>query len=214
MAGVLIPAIVLAAGKSSRMGQPKALLPLGSTDTFLSHVVRTMLAAGVADVVVVVGHGARTIIDDFAPRGLPARFVENMDYERGQLTSLTAALNVIDRPGVCAALVALVDVPAFSIQTVKTVVDCYLATRAPVVRPTHQGAHGHPMVIDRRLFEMLRRADPAEGAKPVIRAHASPAGDIEVADPGAFADIDTPSDYEDLVRNGIRGVDRRRESDS
>jgi molybdenum cofactor cytidylyltransferase len=200
MAGPLIPAIVLAAGKSSRMGRPKALLPLDPTDTFLTRVVRTLRTGAVDDVVVVVGHEALAIVRGFEASGLRARFVDNPDYERGQLTSLVAGLNVIDRPGVSAALVALVDVPAFAPETVRAIVDRYVSTHAPVVRPTRAGVHGHPILIDRRLFDALRRADPSGGAKPVIRDHASATGDIELIDPGAFTDIDTPSEYEEFVR--------------
>ncbi len=87
--GVMIPGLVLAAGRSSRMGRAKATLPLGS-DTFLTRIVRTYLAAGVDDVVVVVGHDAPTIVESFAPSGLPARFVVNRAYDRGQLSSLVA----------------------------------------------------------------------------------------------------------------------------
>jgi len=63
----MIPAIVLAAGRSSRMGRAKAMLPLGSGDTFLTRIVRTLLDAGVDDVVVVVGHEAEAIASSFAP---------------------------------------------------------------------------------------------------------------------------------------------------
>src|SRR5207248_8945328 len=61
---LVIPAIVLAAGKSTRMGRTKALLPLPGGDSFLVHIVRTMLDAGVDDVVVVVGHDARAVVAD------------------------------------------------------------------------------------------------------------------------------------------------------
>src|SRR5437660_1384726 len=98
----VIPAIVLAAGRSTRMGRPKALLPLAGNDTFLTRVVRTLLEADVDDVVVVVGYDAQAIVNNFAASGLAARFVDNPEYERGQLTSLLAGLNVVDRPGVIA----------------------------------------------------------------------------------------------------------------
>jgi len=101
----MIPAIVLAAGRSSRMGRPKATLPLGEHETFLSRIVATMFEAGVEDVVVVVGHHAREIAESFAASGLGARFVVNRSYDRGQLSSIVAGLSVVDRPGVAAALV-------------------------------------------------------------------------------------------------------------
>src|SRR5204863_8388214 len=88
----VIPAIVLAAGRSSRMGRAKATLPLDAGDTFLTRIVRTFLDAGVDDVVVVVGHDADAIAASFSDSGLPARFVVNKAYDRGQLSSLIAGL--------------------------------------------------------------------------------------------------------------------------
>jgi molybdenum cofactor cytidylyltransferase len=201
----VIPAIVLAAGRSTRMGEPKAALPLDAGDTFLTRIVRTFLDAGVDDVVVVVGHEADAIVASFAPSGLPARFVVNREYDRGQLSSLVAGLGVIDRPGVMAALVTLVDVPLVSAATVRAVVDRYRSTRAAIVRPTSGERHGHPLLIDRSLFSELRSADPTSGAKPIVRTYASPDGDIAIADEGAFTDVDTREEYEQLISGRSSG---------
>lgn len=201
----MIPAVVLAAGRSSRMGRAKASLPLDATDTFLTRIVRTFLEAGVDDVVVVVGHEADAIVSSFSASGLPARFVVNHDYDRGQWSSLVAGLGVVDRPGVSATLMTLVDVPLVTADTVRAVLACYRRTHAPVVRPTAGSRHGHPLLVDRSLFAELRAADPAEGAKPVIRAHASAAGDIAIADEGAFRDIDTEEDYLRMISDRSSG---------
>ena len=182
------------------MGRPKATLPLGQHETFLSRIVATFLDAGVDDVVVVVGHDANEIAESFSTSGLRARFVVNSNYDRGQLSSIVAGLAVVDRPGVVAALVTLVDVPLVSAATVRAVLDCYRRTHAPVVRPTSGMRHGHPLLIDRSLFAALRAAEPEAGAKPVVRAHASVVGDIPIADEGAFTDIDTEEDYRKWVR--------------
>jgi len=204
----VIPALVLAAGRSSRMGRAKATLPIDACDTFLTRIVRTFLAADVDDVVVVVGHEADAIAQAFSGSGLPARFAINRAYDRGQLSSLVTGLAVVDRPGVAAALVTLVDVPFVSAATVKTVVERYRETRVPVVRPTSGGRHGHPLLIDRSLFDELRAADPAAGAKAIVRAHATAAGDVAVDDEGAFMDIDTAEEYERAISDrSIGGAD-------
>ena len=194
----MIPAIVLAAGKSTRMGRPKANLPIDG-ETFLSRIVRTFYDAAVPDVVVVVGHDAEAVVAAFSETGAAARFIMNPDYESGQLSSLIRGLNAVDRPGVAAALVTLVDVPLVAASTVRAVVDRYRRTHAPIVRPVRGGAHGHPVLIDRSLFDEIRRADPTAGAKRVVRAHSSPAGDVDVDDEGAFGDIDTVAEYERVV---------------
>ena len=185
------------------MGRPKATLPLYGGDTFLTRIVRTFTDAGVEDVVVVVGHDADAIVASYANVdrvAARARFVDNPDYEQGQLSSLLAGLRVVDRPGVVAILMTLVDVPLVSAATVRAVIERYRSTRAPIVRPIHDDRHGHPVLIDRSLFDSLRHAEPSTGAKSIIRANVSAAGDVEVDDPGAFADADTPEDYEEMRR--------------
>jgi len=177
------------------MGRPKALLPLDAGDTFLTRIVGTFRAADVDDLVVVVGHDADAIARTLDAAIPPVRVVQNADYERGQLSSLVAGLRAVDRPGVVAALVTLVDVPLVAASTVRAVLERYRATRATVVRPVSGDRHGHPIVIDRSLFQALESADPAIGAKPIIRAHVSAEGDVTVSDEGAFVDIDTPEDY-------------------
>jgi molybdenum cofactor cytidylyltransferase len=203
----VIPAIVLAAGRSSRMGRAKATLPAGGGHTLLTSIVQTLLDDGVDDVIVVVGHEAEPIAASFAAGGLPARFVVNREYDTGQLSSLLAGVNALDRPGVSAVLVTLVDVPLVSAATVRAVIDAYRRTRVPIVRPTSGDRHGHPLLIDRALFDALRAADPSTGAKPVVRAHASAIGDIAIDDEGAFTDVDTEEDYRRTISDdpGVAG---------
>src|SRR6185295_11211512 len=134
----------------------------------------------------------------------------NRDYDKGQLSSLLAGLGVVDRPGVVAALVTLVDVPLVSPATVRAVIDRYRQTHAIVVRPTSGTRHGHPLLLDRSIFDELRRADAETGAKPIVRAHASVDGDMAIADEGAFTDIDTADDYTREVLNDRAG-DRPRD---
>jgi CTP:molybdopterin cytidylyltransferase MocA len=198
----MIPAVVLAAGLSSRMGRAKALLPLDG-ETFIERIVATLRAAAVEEVVIVLGHDGESIASALAARQVPARVVQNHEYRSGQFSSVLSALRTIDRPGVEAMLMTLVDVPLVSASTVRAVVDRYHATGAPVVRPVRGDEHGHPVLIARSLFASLRAAEPAQGAKPIVREYASPVGDVHVDDDGAFLDIDTPDEYQRLI------VDRR-----
>jgi molybdenum cofactor cytidylyltransferase len=200
----MIPAVVLAAGRSVRMGgRTKAMLTASDGETFVTRIVRTFQAAGIGDVVVVLGHQASVIAEELAERRTEARVVINEAFESGQFSSVLAGLEAIDRPGVDAMLLTLVDVPLVAESTVRAVLARYRETGAPIVRPTKGELHGHPVLIDRSLFDQLRTADPARGAKPVVRAHVSAAGDVKVDDEGAFADIDTPEDYA-RVLNGLR----------
>lgn len=200
---MLVPALVLAAGRSTRMGRAKAALPIEG-ETFLTRILRVFHEAGVSDVVVVLGHDADAIAPLVTASRYRARIVVNRDYDRGQISSLQAGLALVDRPGVEAILMTLVDVPLVSADTVRSVLDRYHAVRAPIVRPVNGARHGHPILIARSLFAALRAAADHEGAKPVVRAHVSAAGDVPVEDEGAFQDIDTMAEYRRLIgeKNG------------
>jgi molybdenum cofactor cytidylyltransferase len=196
----MISGIVLAAGASSRMGQAKAALPLGQTgETVVARVVRTLLGAGVPRVVVVAGahiDAVRHAMPRHEPR---AQVVEHLDWEQGQLSSLLAGLDAIEDPLLEAAVVTLVDVPLVSVATVQAVISEWRRSRAPIVRPANGDRHGHPVIFDRSVFGDLRMADPSVGAKAVFAAHRDRIVNVEVKDPGAFEDIDTPEDYERVV---------------
>lgn len=197
----MIYAIVLAAGASSRMGQPKAGLPFGQTgETVLSRIVSTILIGGAPQVVVVGGahiDAVRRAMPSHEPR---ARVVEHAGWQQGQLSSLLAGLAAIDDQLLLeAVLVTPVDVPLVSASTVAAVIAAWRRTRAPIVRPVDGDRHGHPVIFDRSIFEDLRSADPAVGAKAVFAAHRDRVLNVEVNDAGAFEDIDTPEDYRRLI---------------
>jgi molybdenum cofactor cytidylyltransferase len=194
----VLPAIVLAAGASSRMGRTKALLPLRNRGWFLQRLVSTFQAAGVARVIAVVGCDWEAIDAAVRTEGLALTLVRNPQPALGQLSSLLVGLDALppEAPGV---LITPVDLPLVAPDTVRRVVAAWEATRAPIVRPARGGRHGHPAVFSAALFDELRAADLALGARPVVRAHAADAVDVPVDDPGAFDDIDTPDDYGRII---------------
>ena len=201
MPSIMVVGVILAAGASTRMGRPKLFLPIGG-DTFLTRLGRTLLDAGVDDLVVVAGPEHAAAAESLRAARLPARVVENPRRDEGQLSSVLVGLAVADRPGVDALLVHLVDVPLVRVTTVRAVLEAFHRTRAPVVRPVVGGRHGHPVLFARRVFDELRRADPSIGAKSVVRAHAANACDVPVDDEGACRDIDTPGEYAGLSEPG------------
>lgn len=217
----MIPAVILAAGASSRMGRAKALLPLPDAVPFLLRVESTLRSAGLDEIVAVVGRDAAAIrataLDPAArsAAGLDAgdafapRIVENPDPSRGQLSSLLTGLAAVlahashaHRPAPPAVLVTIVDLPLVSADTVRRVVSAWESSRAPVVRPTDGRRHGHPVIFSAALFDELRAADPDSGARVVVHAHAAAAVDVLVNDPGAFDDVDTPDEYRRLLWRG------------
>ena len=200
MPGRVIAAIVLAAGESSRMGQPKAALPLGPPgQTVLSRGVASLLAAGVPDVVVVAGAHPQAVRDALVVADPRVRVIDHPGWRDGQLSSILCGLDAVDTPQLEAVLVTLVDVPLVHPATTRALIQAWRDGGAPLVRPARGEEHGHPVLFDRRLFAELRRADPSRGAKPVVHAHAHDLMNLPVSDEGAFLDLDTPDDYRRIL---------------
>lgn len=199
-AGV-IPGIVLAAGRSVRMGRAKALLPCGPGGVSFVHAVAAALCAGGAEEALVVGRPEDAELRGAVER-LPvrARYVENPDADTGQLSSVLAGLAAADHPGVSGILLTPVDAPLITSATVAALVARFRTGAGPIVRASHQGRHGHPVLFGRAMFDALRHADPAVGARAVLRGHPEAVVEVEVGDPGVLLDVDTPEDYEALQR--------------
>jgi molybdenum cofactor cytidylyltransferase len=193
----MIPGIVLAAGASSRMGRPKALLQAAGM-TFVRRILGALRDGGVVSAVVVVRPGAPQLVEEIGRAGF-GRAIENPRAdEGGQLSSLLVGIDAVDGREIPGVLVTLVDVPMISSATIRTLLDRAAVSPAPVLRAVHRGRHGHPVVFKREVFAALRAADPAIGAKAVM--HSLEVEDVEVDDPGVTEDVDTPEDYERLQR--------------
>jgi molybdenum cofactor cytidylyltransferase len=200
----VIRAIILAAGDSTRMGAPKAVLPDGSGRLFITRLIHTFAEASFRDIVVVTGTVHDRIVSavaDNVPRGMSVSFARNEDPSRGQLSSLLVGLDVATKPGTRAVIMTLVDVPFVSASTVMAVVNTYEKTNALIVRPAQGTRHGHPVLFDASLFAELRMANAAAGAKAVVRAHVFETVNVETTDEGAFIDVDTRDEYERAVRS-------------
>jgi molybdenum cofactor cytidylyltransferase len=183
------------------MGRPKALLPASpGGPTFVARLSATLIAGGVADVIVVARPDDLALAEEVARLGAKIRVVLNPHADQGQLSSLLAGLNAADHPGVHGLLVTPVDAPFVREDTVARLLATFDARKAPLVRATCGGRHGHPVIFGRAVFDALRQADPSVGARAVVQAHASEAIDVEVDDAGVLHDIDGPDDYARLVR--------------
>jgi CTP:molybdopterin cytidylyltransferase MocA len=179
----MIPAVVLAAGKSSRMGRTKALLPIGSSgETFLTRIIRVLREGGVERIVVVIGGDAAGVRASLPRDDASSTTVENPHYEDGQLSSLLVGLHAVEqRFDDVEAVIDDAGGPAAHLggDNACAVLDAFRRTPdAPLVRPRRRRErHGHPDRFNRSIFGELRRADPSEGAKPVVHAHARRRGE-------------------------------------
>jgi CTP:molybdopterin cytidylyltransferase MocA len=179
------------------MGAPKALLPAGpGGEPFVVRLARTLAAGGVSRVLVI-GRADDEALRRVVRVRLPAaRFVVNADADRGgQLSSLLAGLAAIDGPDVHGVMAMPVDIPGVGPETIAALLAGFRRAPGRIIRAVHGGRHGHPVIFPRELFEELRQADPAAGAKAVVRAHEARVVDVEVADAGVVDDLDTPDDY-------------------
>jgi molybdenum cofactor cytidylyltransferase len=202
----MVPAVILAAGESTRMGFPKALLPAPDGRPFVARIIRAFLASGVDAVTVVTGARHDAIVAAVgadAPPVMPA-FARNPDPARGQLSSLWVGMDAAIGPDAEALLVTLVDVPMIDAPTIVAVLAAWRETRAPIVRPAIGDRHGHPVLFDRALFGELRAAPLDEGAKAVVRRHQPEIINVPVTGTGSLTDVDTPGDFEALSRHLTR----------
>ncbi len=188
-------ALVLAAGESRRLGQPKQLLDLGGK-ALVAHVAEQAVSAPVDGVVVVIGSHASEV--ELALRGLAVYRVFNPHFALGQGSSLAAGIRAMPST-VDAVVVVLGDVPAVTPEAIGAVVARWRETRAPAVVTRYGGQQGHPVLFDRSVFFELASLSGDIGGRDILRS----LGDlVEVIDlPGEMPpDVDTEEDWERLQR--------------
>ncbi|TMA20349.1 MAG: nucleotidyltransferase family protein [Deltaproteobacteria bacterium] len=186
--------IVLAAGSSSRMGRPKALLDAGGR-TFLEKVCSTVAAAGVQPVLVVVAHDAQEITAALPKDCVP---VPNPNPELGQVSSMALGLEAALQLGKRWALVALVDHPEVAVETARLLAKAADAEPGAVHVPTYKGERGHPVVVPTALAPSLFEAQEGEGARDVFSRLGILVREHAVDDPGILLDVDKPGDLRKL----------------
>ncbi|MBK9009064.1 MAG: nucleotidyltransferase family protein [Anaerolineae bacterium] len=193
----MISAIILAAGESKRMGQPKMLLKWGKT-TVLEHVISVFANAGVEDIVVVTG-AARDEVEKIvavAQTSCPARSVFNEGFVEGEmLSSIQCGLRDLAEKDSSAALIALGDQPQVREGSVWRVCEMFKETGNPLVVPSYHMRRGHPWLVDESLWgEMLAMRAP-QTPRDFLNARADQIKYVEVDDEGILADLDTPEQY-------------------
>ena len=194
----MIIAVVLSAGESSRMGRPKALLPIEG-QRFIERIIRVIGNSKIDRIIVVLGHHADQLRGQI--EHLPVEVVINPDYHKGQLSSLQAAIRHIEKDDHCdGMLVHLVDHPFIDVALVDALMERFYQTKKLIVVPRYKGKRGHPVIFSRELFGELLDAPVDQGAKAVVNAHRQETLEIEWQDEGITLDIDTPELYRQHVR--------------
>jgi 4-nitrophenyl phosphatase len=189
--------VILAAGASTRFGQPKQLLDWNG-EPLLTHVTGVALSAGLGPVIVVLGCHAEAIraaLGRFAER---VQIAVNWRWQEGMSTSVQVGLAALP-PETEAALFLQCDQPLISADLLRALATRFKETGAAIVHPTHAGQRSTPVLFARRLFPELAAVTGDEGGRSLIARHANLVATVEVADPGVLADVDTPADYERLA---------------
>ena len=193
-----VAAVLLAAGRSRRMGAFKPLLPFGGV-TVVESCVKTLQAAGAAETVVVVGHRAEDVRAALAGRG-GLRFAVNEDATSEMGASIARGVEALSA-ATKAALVALVDHPAVPAAEVRKLVEAWVATGAPLVLPEWEGRGGHPVLVDMRLKEELLSLDARGGLRSLFAKHAGEVLRVPAGSPYVVRDMDTWGEYAALYRD-------------
>jgi molybdenum cofactor cytidylyltransferase len=184
----MISAVVLAAGASTRMGQPKLLLPLAG-QPMLRRVVGEVAASGFDEILVILGHEHERM--RAALEGLNVRHAVNLDYATGMGSSFRTAIEHL--PASEAAMFALADQPFVTSAEFRAVLDAYRETRPAIVCARFGEVTAPPHVFDRSLFEELSQLE--HGARPVLQRHRD-RSIVLTFSADLLMDVDTPEDYQ------------------
>lgn len=193
----MISAIILAAGESKRMGQPKMLLKWGKT-TVLEHVISVFANAGVEDIVVVTGSARDEVekIVAIAQASYSVRCVFNEGFVEGEmLSSIQCGLRDLAEKTAGAALIALGDQPQVCEGSVRRVCEMFKETGSPLVVPSYHMRRGHPWLAERSLWDEVLAMRAPQTPRDFLNARADQIRYVEVDDEGILADLDTPEQY-------------------
>jgi molybdenum cofactor cytidylyltransferase len=181
-----ISAVILAAGKSVRMGRQKMLMPWGNT-TVLGKVIETLQAAGVEDIVLVTN-------SKIAPRVTSYKLRVTLNDDGEMLTSVQLGLQA-QKSSAQAMLICLGDQPQVEERSVRNVCDIFRENQSSIVAPSYQMRRGHPWLIARKLWDEVLQMRAPESMRDFLNTHKDDIFYVECDSPSILQDIDTPADY-------------------
>jgi molybdenum cofactor cytidylyltransferase len=189
-----VAAIILAAGRSTRMGGPNKLLAELNGNRLVRIATEQALASKACEIVVVTGHQAELV--EKALAGLKVRFVRNPDFAGGLASSVKAGITAV-AANADGAVICLGDMPLISAGLIDRLIEAFAPERGNlIVVPTADGRRGNPVLWSRRFFKELMTLDGDIGARHLIARHAEAVAEVPVEGQSAFLDIDTPQALE------------------
>jgi molybdenum cofactor cytidylyltransferase len=197
----MVSGIILAAGESTRMGSPKALLKIGDK-SFAQQIVDTLIASRVLDIVIVLGADAESIQNQLNWFG--GKTVINKEWEKGQLSSVLVGLRALEQQDLHGVLIWPVDRPLVSRQVVVGMLHQFWTEHKQIVVPVYKGRRGHPVLFGEDLFRDLERAPMEMGARRVLQDHPDDVLEYQTDEEGVVVNIDSPEDYQRYVARRVQ----------
>ena len=191
----MLAAVILTGGESRRMGSAKALLPYQGRP-FLEHLLEVTQHPKIGARRVVLGAHAEAITQ--VVKLDPAEVVVNAEWEKGQLSSIQAAVRKLPA-GTDGMLLFLVDHPLVSEGLVGQLIEKFYTSRTLIVLPTHLGRRGHPVIFSSALYEELLAAPPEVGARAVVWAHANEIVEVPTDEEGVVLNLNDPEALKKLT---------------
>jgi len=188
----MIVPLVLAAGLSRRMGQPKMVMPWRDT-TIIGQVISSLIEVGLTEVWVVTG-GAHQEVDT-ALQGMPIQFIFNPDYANGEmLGSIQVGLQSVPA-STMAVLIVLGDQPQMEVNTLQKVLIAYETHQQNLVVPSYQMRRGHPWVLPRRFWAEVLALESPSTLRDFLQKHHDEIHYVNIDSPSILMDLDTLQDY-------------------
>jgi molybdenum cofactor cytidylyltransferase len=185
-----VTAIVLAAGRSTRMGAPNKLLADVAGKPMVRHVIEAALASRATPVLLVTGHQKSKVRSALAE--LDVTFVANPDYAAGLSSSLKAGIAAASAAA-SGALVLLGDMPRITSDHIDRLIAAFdAADGQAIIVPVHEGRRGNPILWPKAFFAEMLQLDGDSGAKRLLGLHAGNVREVDLGTDAIFADIDTP----------------------
>ncbi len=194
---MIIDALILAAGSSSRMGTSKQLLPIGNMP-LLRYTTMQAMESKVRSTTVVLGHAYE--LHHQAIMHLPVSIVTHTDWKKGMGSSMKAGLQKIltQTPSLDAVVIMVCDQPYLTTKLLNRLLDNFVASRKCIVASYYASVAGVPAVFDKKYFPDLLKVDDFAGARKLIKEFFA---DVRTVDfPEGSIDLDTPEDYQHFIK--------------